>query len=1150
MFNWLQNRSPPNNGPSQINPNKYVIPQGIVDSPQMNEAFIPESVPLMPMAPPSSELDPFMPMAPPSSELDPFMPMTLPSSESVPLMPMALPSSELDPFMSMGPSSGELDSLMSMDPPSSELDQLMSMDPPRKKWSFTKIIIIGLLIGLLVIGIVVGAIFLWKYYYQDSQSTDDDQSTTDDSTSIENPKFIMGSNKWKYTTDNTTDLIDCLPIWDLYDTDGTTIIAKDIARTTNLNRDNTWCATTSDTNPVDRVPQQYKNFYETNAAQFIALGLHLVPDLAKEVASKFAKEAADEAAAKSAKALEDAMRSADDAAKAAKAAQEASDIAKSADNFSIINKASDDAAKSLDNAAEALEKAKAAKALATSSDDVIKAAKALEDAQAAYNAAELASKETKVSLDAFIKNSKDTIAKTTADLANATALLDSAKNSAPLSEAAQNSVKDSSKLADELAETIRKLKLKVAGHPELTSLINDADSTSSLLSKYAKSLSDDITKKVATKNVFKTKIKNLAQVKFVPKMNIRAQGIKLMKASKTFLRNGVKSSANILKNLSTLNPAKLKTIGKNLADSSTKILKKLRPGPSILFDVVSIALDLADVGGYDQMQTKSGLYKTKSDSDKEFKENMFKAYSDAYNEIGLTLTLDDFVWPIVVNPMDALDPDEFQVKLMLKFQDLMASTETNNPDPIMKPFIDTINADISAGKITQDDLSNDEVFDKYFDLIDQDAIITLVQNETCTSMDGVVYDSNKCSLSETACNSSYSWPLQGDNNYVEFKEGKCQLTNPTMRQTCEYLNIPYDPVSGICKIDKEYCTNLGATYQFNEDIGENDCSIPIGQQIAEALFGVTITRTVLKNTLKTLEAVNLVFTDPGKAVTDLSVNVGDMYVQRKIQMEQEEKERERKKKLVVSFDNPGQIKIDNKCVEFIPGKYPKLQLRECSSSDKQLFQSTQDYQIVFKGNIDNKDDPYCWEAPNNEIGTKIFLNKCKYKTKNQEFKQTDIDSRRLHVQNNCVSYDENNYLQIGSCDVPTGTVRICSDKTGYCIENGGGLSANDRVITFPWNGGPPQSWKFNKDNGTICSAKTNRCLENGGKYTPGNNVGAYGEDDGKANKKWLYNPTKKTICNVQTGLCLENGGGATSGNTIAAYTDDGISNKNWTITYL
>ena len=490
-----------------------------------------------------------------------------------------------------------------------------------------------------------------------------------------------------------------------------------------------------------------------------------------------------------------------------------------------------------------------------------------------------------------------------------------------------------------------------------TALKTKNESISILLKNSTTDISKKSIKKAALEKLLKTDIFSLSKKTLVPKLSFKLQSKSLLSISKTL----GKDSASIVKLTSKLTKL-AKSSGKISAKlgikASTKVLslaKALKPGPFAMFDIVNFALDVADVGGYGNMTTKSELYKTKSQSEKERKIRMYEAIQKALGVFGISFELADFVWPVVVDPLEDTLDDELDDKIMEYFDNIMLTADTTTPDPIIVPYLKAINDDITNGKISTSGVTTEQK-DRYVSLIDMDSVIKLINIEACEKVGGLIYDGDKCTLTQEKCESNYSWPITDDDIYTEFKDGKCVQADPQMREICDKMELKYNTETGICDIDAAYCKGKGAAWK------NDDCHISLEQKVLEAIFGTTFTRSLLLG-------ADAVFTELSKPADevfnramlgwgDLMGGDGDDY-----------------KEIYV----PSEIKIKEKCLDVKHGKYPKLQIWDCNRPDNQKFlYDDNNGKIMFTGTIENnpRNYTYCLEAPYNSNGTQLYLNKC------------------------------------------------------------------------------------------------------------------------------------------------------------------------------
>jgi hypothetical protein len=134
--------------------------------------------------------------------------------------------------------------------------------------------------------------------------------------------------------------------------------------------------------------------------------------------------------------------------------------------------------------------------------------------------------------------------------------------------------------------------------------------------------------------------------------------------------------------------------------------------------------------------------------------------------------------------------------------------------------------------------------------------ITCTFTETgCFNAQNLIYvtDPKTGVLSIDPSSTYYEW-------HAEANKGTCVKTFPAMKNVCSAYNYGYapavlscDPATGICSstrnpsciLTSDYCASKGMDYSDNNGIG--DCFLNTAQQIAEMIFGSTLTRKYKQN---------------------------------------------------------------------------------------------------------------------------------------------------------------------------------------------------------------------------------------------------------------------------------------------------------------
>lgn len=471
----------------------------------------------------------------------------------------------------------------------------------------------------------------------------------------------------------------------------------------------------------------------------------------------------------------------------------------------------------------------------------------------------------------------------------------------------------------------------------------------------------------------------------------------------------VKSIVNISKSLSR-NPSTIRNLSKSIASTfgrlsgrtgmkmSTRLLnlaKSLRPGPLILFDVLSITLDLLDAGGYNQMQTKKVYYETKSQSETEQKRIFFDAFKEECDAQNIPFSLDDFQWPLVYNPLIHDVDDEKEKEIEAKMTEILSDPN----HPLTKSMFDQIIADIESGVLKESDMENVEAFDKYYEPV-MDAIMNIVyDDEWCRSKGGSMNDDKQCIISEGNCN---VWPVEEGKQYREFKDGKCVIADPTVRSLCESQNLEYDIKTGICKIDANYCKSKGAEYKFDSKLKENDCVIPISQEIMEGIFGTTVIRGLKYAFGGGNEAVEHCGYDGRIMTNDKCLRTANNSLSSGTKLEIWDCDlSDYTPKQKWFYDNRDQslrpMEDYNMCVDIPSGNTTsgtQPQLIKCNNTLNQKFV----YNIANKQLKPKNDQTQCFHITNTKNGTKISLQKCR----NESAQRFELKQNLLHqADGNC-----------------------------------------------------------------------------------------------------------------------------------------------------
>jgi len=227
----------------------------------------------------------------------------------------------------------------------------------------------------------------------------------------------------------------------------------------------------------------------------------------------------------------------------------------------------------------------------------------------------------------------------------------------------------------------------------------------------------------------------------------------------------------------------------------------------------------------------------------------------------------------------------------------------------------------------------------------------------CTNKNGKIVNDEFCSyVDKNSCETSYQWPPVDGETYAEFKPdvygGSCVIASYGVRTMCEDNNLKYNTETGLCNIDEKYCKMKGADWKYNDKIKQNDCIITDGQDIAESIFGTTITRG-LKQLFDPAqyEQCNLDETDDGYFCRSRGCAKGDEYDLAGGICHKKCKANYNSNGVTMCFENCpryGQIQTNNKCVT--------LPNDNINNTDKPTMQGCNDnilQKFSFNGNDSN-----------------------------------------------------------------------------------------------------------------------------------------------------------------------------------------------------
>jgi len=172
----------------------------------------------------------------------------------------------------------------------------------------------------------------------------------------------------------------------------------------------------------------------------------------------------------------------------------------------------------------------------------------------------------------------------------------------------------------------------------------------------------------------------------------------------------------------------------------------------------------------------------------------------------------------------------------------------NSTSPTLTTTTDEINAGLYVGASVQ--------IDNYFEPGTQTPVVGVV-----TSLDGLgkvdsdlgpdiinvqgsnggIYRVNKNHLQRVYSDMYVEWNSQNVNGT---SIGYCSMAMPAMRALCYDNGLQYDEDKKICIVDETYCKSKALDWKYNEVIKDYDCYIGSGQEVVQALFGITLTSKI------------------------------------------------------------------------------------------------------------------------------------------------------------------------------------------------------------------------------------------------------------------------------------------------------------------
>jgi hypothetical protein len=253
------------------------------------------------------------------------------------------------------------------------------------------------------------------------------------------------------------------------------------------------------------------------------------------------------------------------------------------------------------------------------------------------------------------------------------------------------------------------------------------------------------------------------------------------------------------------------------ATVAAKVGKALSKGGFVVFDLISLSLDLADPRGFDTMRTKSFYLGLKASNQKTFNESIL-------NEGG----------NLVVGPLDFVSQEQTDKAVDIAI------------DAILQDIIGQIIVEILQNDMSEEDI--EWYVNRELDNISETDVVNKVMEKLCVDANGIYFEDGTCSLKRTECH-AYPWPLTDSPDVStvftrRFVNGKCVMEDPSARLLCDEDGMVYNHDTGMCEISSLYCKNKGAEWKYDPLISDYDCHVSGLQQALEFVFGKTIVRSI------------------------------------------------------------------------------------------------------------------------------------------------------------------------------------------------------------------------------------------------------------------------------------------------------------------
>jgi hypothetical protein len=269
----------------------------------------------------------------------------------------------------------------------------------------------------------------------------------------------------------------------------------------------------------------------------------------------------------------------------------------------------------------------------------------------------------------------------------------------------------------------------------------------------------------------------------------------------------------------------------------------------LIFQGISLALDISDAGGYNKLETW-----------KKIKESM-------EDEIAKNLNGTNAVYPTTVGPLEALKltpgpissahPKQstkeisgvlFPDPSLLDVYSQDGANELLAKDPNYQIFLNNIPSLIQNSKTPLSDKDFSIIIDNFLNSIKPGTTKSYTEYYTgkamdkiCTEYSGTIMNDGTCMYTKDKCNQEMGIYEPG-RQWSNIKN-QCLTINAAMKDICDKNNMVYNIDKGICDITPDMCLKKDGVPKptnGNSDGFVNECTVSLGIEICSAIFGSVI----------------------------------------------------------------------------------------------------------------------------------------------------------------------------------------------------------------------------------------------------------------------------------------------------------------------